>query len=129
MKKFISILTIVLLSNVSKAQMIKLIDFIQVKDDSISITWSAKVKFYSSEDKDNRLNLVKAELEKNYQIKPDRIIFIEEFMGKKYLTYLYSVKVKKDIPKKGTDINTLWNAIRTMDEESFKLHMSKLIVD
>lgn len=103
MKKFFFVLTILLLSNVSKAQMIKLIDFIKVKDDSISTTWSAKVKFYSSGDKDNRLNLVKAELEKSYQIKPDRIIFIEEFMGKKFLTYLYSVKVKKDIPQKGAE--------------------------
>ena len=100
MKKLIFILTILLLNNISKAQMIKAFYFIKVKEDSISTTWSAKVKFDSTGDAEKRLNLVKVELEKNYQIKSDRIISIESFIGKKYLTYLYTVKVKKDIQQK-----------------------------
>ncbi|MGG7035118.1 MAG: hypothetical protein ACI7YS_07990 [Flavobacterium sp.] len=69
MKNFILIIIVLFLNNTSKAQMIKSFDFKKLKEDSISTTYSAKVKFDLIGDKEKRLDLVKAELEKTYQIK------------------------------------------------------------
>jgi hypothetical protein len=80
--------------NTSKAQAIKSFDCIKSQKDSSSIIYSLKVKFDSIGDKEIRLELVKAELERKYQIKTDKIISIESFVDKKYLTYRYRVKVK-----------------------------------
>lgn len=96
MKNFIFIILVLFLNNTSKAQTIKSFDLIKSNEDSISTTYSIKVKFDSSGYKEKRLELVKAELEKTYQIKTDKIISIETFIGKKYLTYFYRVKVKKE---------------------------------
>lgn len=84
------------MKNTSKAQEIKSFHFIKSKEDSISITYSAKVEFDSKGDKEKRLKLVKAELDKKHQIKSDEIISIESFIDKKYLTYRYNVKVRNE---------------------------------
>jgi len=96
MKKIIVIFIFLFSSFISKAQMIKTFDCIKAQEDSISTTYSLKVKFDSSGDKDKRLNLVKMELEKNCQITPDKIISIESFMDKRFGTYRYWIKVKKE---------------------------------
>jgi hypothetical protein len=96
MKKIIFIIIVLFLSNTSKAQMIKLFDFIKAKEDSISTTYSAKVEFDVSLDKDKRLQLVKIELNNNYQITSDKIISIQSFMDKRFRTYRYEIVVKKE---------------------------------
>ncbi len=82
------------MSNTSEAQIIRSFDCLISQEDSSSATYSVKVKFDSIGDKEKRLELVKEELERKYQIKTDKIISIESFVDKKYLTYRYRVKVK-----------------------------------
>lgn len=98
MKK-VFILLLFIISNASKAQMIKTFDCIKVQEDSNSITYNLKVKFDSTESKENLLELVKLELERNYKIKNDKIVSIDSFIGKRYLTHQYKVKVKKETLK------------------------------
>ncbi len=75
--------------------MIKSFDCVKSQKDTVLI-YDLKVKFDSYIDKDKRLNLVKTELEKNYQIDPAKIISIETWVGKRPRTHLYKVKVKKE---------------------------------
>lgn len=76
--------------------MIKTLSCIKEQEDSSSITYSLKVRFNSIVDKEKRLRLVKTELEKDYQVKPDKLISIESFIDKKYFTYRYRVKIIKE---------------------------------
>lgn len=95
MKNIIFIIIVLLLNNTSKAQMIKSFDCVISQEDTVVI-YHLKVKFDSNYDREKRMELLKSELKKRYQIKADKIISIESFIGKRFLTYLYTVKVKKE---------------------------------
>lgn len=95
MKKIIVLIIVLFLNNTSKAQMIKSFDCVKSQKDTVLI-YNLKVKFDSIGEEEKRIELIKAELEKNYQVKTDKIISIESFPDKKYLTYRYRVKVKKE---------------------------------
>jgi len=95
MKNFIVIIFVLFLNNTSKAQMIKSFECVKSQKDTVLI-YNLKVKFDSYIDKDERLNLVKTELEKNYQINPAKIISVETWIGKHPRTHLYTVKVKEE---------------------------------
>jgi hypothetical protein len=95
MKKiFISFIAI-FLNNINTAQNINSVDCIKSEKDSI-IIYQLKVKFNSGGEKNKLIELVKVELEKNCQVKPDKIISIKVFHDKRYLTYRYTVLVKKE---------------------------------
>lgn len=68
----------------------KIMDIVVKNDESYSI----KVKFYSCKSKENRVLLVKNELINKYPTIKDKIIHIEEYLGKQYNEYLYEVDVK-----------------------------------
>lgn len=94
MKKNIVILIFFLLNNTSKAQMIKSFECLKSTKDTV-IIYHLKVKFDSSIDRENRMVLVKKELQKNYQIEHDKIISVETWLTKHPRVHLYSVKIKK----------------------------------
>ena len=93
MKKFIIVVIALFLGNTCKAQMIKSFDCVKTQKDSV-LTYDLEVKFDSFGEEEKRIELVKVELEKLYQVKRDRIISIESFPGKMYLTYRYRIKIK-----------------------------------
>ena len=95
MKKIVFTIIILLLTKTSKAQMIKSFDCIKSQKDTVLI-YNLKVEFDSISENKKRIELIKLELEKNYQVKTDRIISIESFIDKKYLTYRYRVNVRKE---------------------------------
>lgn len=95
MKKSISIITLCILSCTGNAQMIKKFNCVKTQEDSVFVVYSLKVKFASVFKEEKRLSLVKTELVEKFQIDANNIISIESYLGKKYLTYLYRLKVKK----------------------------------
>jgi len=96
MKKiYFIVISLLLLNNITKAQIIKSYDCVIDQMDTV-IIYHLKVKFDSIGKVERRIDLVKAELEKKYQVNADKIISIESFIDKKYLTYRYRIKVKKE---------------------------------
>jgi hypothetical protein len=75
--------------------MISSIDYVKIEEDSSYIIYNLKIKLDSSTSKEERLNLLKIELENNYKISSNKIIHIEEYIDKKHLTFRYNVKMKK----------------------------------
>lgn len=76
------------------AQSIKSFDCVIESEDTISVMYSLKVRFTSFVENEVRLELLKKELEKNYNVKPDNIISIEAFLDKRPKTYRYRVRIK-----------------------------------
>src|SRR5690606_27892550 len=74
MKKYIIIIFLCLLCNISLAQMIKSFECTKIQEsDSCIIVYSVKVTFSSNTTDSNRLSLVKMELNKRYQVEMDNI--------------------------------------------------------
>lgn len=62
--------------------------------DSCIITYNIKVSFNSNTTDSVRLDIVKKEMNKRYQIDNDNIISIQSWYGKRFRTFLYAIKVK-----------------------------------
>lgn len=95
MKRIIICLTFSSAVNASNAQIIKKFECTKVKEDSVSATYSVRATLSPPGDRDRRLNLVKNELEKKYQITPSGIISIESWTPKVYGTFPYRIVVRK----------------------------------
>ena len=59
-----------------------------------SKTYDIKVSFNSNTNDSVRLDIVKKEMHKRYQIDDDNIISIQSWYGKRFRTFLYTIKVK-----------------------------------
>src|SRR5690606_11575841 len=95
MKRYIIILVLFLLSNISFAQMIKSFECFKTQESDSCITvYSIKVTFNSQTTDSTRLNIVKKELNKSYQVEMDNIVSIQSWYGKRFRTFLYTVKVR-----------------------------------
>lgn len=97
MVKIIITLVVLCFQTVAKSQMIKSFKCIESKlsQDSIFINYTFQLRLGSSLKKEARNTFIKTEMEKRYQIKPNDIVEIESFLGKRPNTYFYRVKVRK----------------------------------
>lgn len=76
--------------NIKKCTIEKVLDVVE-KDDS---SYVMQVKFNNCVSKELRETLVKNELMKRYPLTKDRIIHIDENLGKLYNEYRYGIKVE-----------------------------------
>jgi hypothetical protein len=82
-----------LLGTTSKAQIIKYFDLKPLGKDSISIC-NLKVKFDSMYNEEKRIESVFKKLDEDYIKTKYKVISVEEFMDKRFLTFRYRIKLK-----------------------------------
>ena len=95
MKKIFSIILLVILCKNSDAQIFKSFDCVKSYEDSLISVYSVRIKLEQQLDNNRRLNIVRTELKKHFQIQSDMILQIETLGSKKYRTYQYRVVVAK----------------------------------
>jgi hypothetical protein len=95
MKNLFLILTLFFLCKTSTAQEIKSFDCEKSYEDSFINVYSIRIKIDQQMSEDNRINIVKDELEKRFQVQTDKILNIDALGSKKYKTYQYKVRVSK----------------------------------
>lgn len=95
MKKIFSIIVVVFFVKFSNAQMIKSFDCVKLHEDSLVSVYSVRIRLDQQIDNDSRINIVKLELKKRFQVQPDKILQIETFGSKKHRTFQYKIRVAK----------------------------------
>lgn len=93
MRYFINTILITFFWNMSNAQ-IKTLECEKLEKDTV-IIYNLKIKFNTYLNKNERLRLIKKELERNYNIDSSKIISIDSWIGKYPKTYLFRVKIEK----------------------------------
>lgn len=96
MRKILSVIVVVFLCMTSNAQMIKSFDCVKTSEDSVVSVYSVRIRFDQQIDNDSRMNIVKAELKKRFQVHTDKILQIEALGSKKRRTYQYKIQVAKN---------------------------------
>lgn len=95
MKKNIITIVLCILSNISFAQMIQSFECFKTQEsDSCTAVYSIKVVFNTHTTDATRLSMVKEELNKSYGVEMENIVSIQSWAGKRFRTFLYTVKVK-----------------------------------
>lgn len=95
MKKLLFLIVVLFINFHSDAQILKSFVCSEINDkDSCIITYNIKVSFNSNTNDSVRLDIVKKEMNKRYQIDDDNIISIQSWYGKRFRTFLYTIKVK-----------------------------------
>jgi hypothetical protein len=95
MKRLVFIIIMLFFNNNLDAQIIKSFECTETYEaESCIIVYDIKVAFKSNTTDSVRLDLVKMELNKRYQIDKDNIISIQSWLGKRFRTFLYTIKVQ-----------------------------------
>lgn len=95
MKKIFSMILLVILCKNSDAQTFKYFDCIKSYEDSLINVYSVRVRFEQQLDNNIRLDIVRTELKKRFQVQSDMILQMETLGFKKHRTYQYRVVVAK----------------------------------
>lgn len=81
---------------ISYAQILKSFDCVQSYEDSFVTVYSLRISLGQQMDSDSRINIVKTELNKRFQIQSNKILQINTLGSKKFRTYQYNVRVAKN---------------------------------